>query len=494
VEACEEHCDSGTVTTRERVRRGDTTAGAPTIEVGATRGEQLSDQASADVPLLGAPQQVARNLQQALDNLRVDDPTRSGMVRKKRGPEGTHPIFFRRIRNIHNIMSYPWTKDSQYLPSQVPGYLAITSPNGLYFNNNTGILASGNLPLNADSISLTTSGNIGLSSGTSVNITAIDAVNITATNDSLNLNARNSNIVNTATGFQVVASNFITLESKNDPIDILADDAINIKTTDGNINLTAIHADQSGLLGKVYDSIDLNGSQSVALTCSGNINLNASSKAYINQTSANVGDGLLKVGTIILDNNFPGTLVTQISDRSLTLTDKTGTPTYTTTVTASSTTIQNNVGFFNTLQPTQIELNDDMNSTITKISTDGFSVVNPSTNAPNVMTGGYISDDGFFSVTSDPNSSPMKEVKCKLDGRTGLTLETNNWSSSDGFEEKVFLTSGGIDSLTNNTPPRLEYTTNGDQNAFCFRVNGSDVAYMAGGAWAFRNNTYITIQ
>ena len=134
MEACEEHCDSGTVTARERVRRGDTTAGATTIEVGAARGEQLSDQASADVPLLGAPQQVARNLQQALDNLRVDDPTRSGMVRKKTGPGGDTPHFFR-IRNIHNIMSYPWIKNSQDLPSQVPGYLAITAPNGLDMNS-----------------------------------------------------------------------------------------------------------------------------------------------------------------------------------------------------------------------------------------------------------------------------------------------------------------------------------------------------------------------
>jgi hypothetical protein len=32
-------------------------------------------------------------------------------------------------------MSYPWIKDSQHLPSQVTGYLAITSPNGLDLNN-----------------------------------------------------------------------------------------------------------------------------------------------------------------------------------------------------------------------------------------------------------------------------------------------------------------------------------------------------------------------
>jgi len=32
-------------------------------------------------------------------------------------------------------MSYPWTKDSQYLPSPVTGYLAITSPNGLDMNS-----------------------------------------------------------------------------------------------------------------------------------------------------------------------------------------------------------------------------------------------------------------------------------------------------------------------------------------------------------------------
>jgi hypothetical protein len=68
-------------------------------------------------------------------------------------------------------MSYPWIKDSQYGSNPlVTDYLEVTSPNGLYFNN-TGILASGSLPLNADSISLTTINNIGLSSGTSVNIT-----------------------------------------------------------------------------------------------------------------------------------------------------------------------------------------------------------------------------------------------------------------------------------------------------------------------------------
>ena len=32
-------------------------------------------------------------------------------------------------------MSYPWIKDSQYLPTPVTGYLAITSPNGLDLNN-----------------------------------------------------------------------------------------------------------------------------------------------------------------------------------------------------------------------------------------------------------------------------------------------------------------------------------------------------------------------
>jgi hypothetical protein len=32
-------------------------------------------------------------------------------------------------------MSYPWIKDSQYLPSPVTGYLAVTSPNGLDLNN-----------------------------------------------------------------------------------------------------------------------------------------------------------------------------------------------------------------------------------------------------------------------------------------------------------------------------------------------------------------------
>jgi hypothetical protein len=40
-------------------------------------------------------------------------------------------------------MSYPWIKDSQYLPSKVTGYLAITSPNGLYFNStNSQVLLS----------------------------------------------------------------------------------------------------------------------------------------------------------------------------------------------------------------------------------------------------------------------------------------------------------------------------------------------------------------
>lgn len=95
MEAREKHCPAGPVTERERVRRGDAAAGASTIAVGAACGEQLSDQASADVPLLGAPQQDARSLQQALDNLRVNDPSRRRMVsKKKRGPEGTHPIFF----------------------------------------------------------------------------------------------------------------------------------------------------------------------------------------------------------------------------------------------------------------------------------------------------------------------------------------------------------------------------------------------------------------
>jgi len=96
-------------------------------------------------------------------------------------------------------MSYPWIKDSQYGTNPlVTDYLEVTSPNGLYFNN-TGILATGSFPLNAESISLTSGSNISLSSGPSVDINAINTINMT-TDDTINLFSTNGVTVNTISG------------------------------------------------------------------------------------------------------------------------------------------------------------------------------------------------------------------------------------------------------------------------------------------------------
>jgi hypothetical protein len=74
-----------------------------------------------------------------------------------------------------------------------------------------------------------------------------------------------------------------------------------------------------------------------------------------------------------------------------------------------------------------------------------------------------------------------------------LTLTTRNWSQPpDPFTEQVILTSGGVDSIQTNTPPRLEYITTGDSDAFFFRFGGTDSAYMAGGVWVMTSTLVIT--
>jgi hypothetical protein len=123
---------------------------------------------------------------------------------------------------------------------------------------------------------------------------------------------------------------------------------------------------------------------------------------------------------------------------------------------------------------------------------DGFYSTNPSVGAPNKITGGYLADDGFFSVYTDA-TDVTKYVQCYLSGRVGLTLTTNNWSQPpDLYTEQVILTSGGEDSIANNTPPRLEFIPNGDSDAFFFRCNGTDSAYMGGGVWVIPSTLLIT--
>jgi hypothetical protein len=148
----------------------------------------------------------------------------------------------------------------------------------------------------------------------------------------------------------------------------------------------------------------------------------------------------------------------------------------------------------NIISSNSIILNDTVNSTSTIFNNDGFSSINPSVNAPNINNGGYTNDDGFYSVYTDPSVLPtIKNVECYLSGRAGLTLTTNNWSQPpDPFTEQVILTSGGVDSIANNTPPRLEYITNGDSDAFFFRFGGTDSAYMVGGGWVMTSTLLIT--
>ena len=148
----------------------------------------------------------------------------------------------------------------------------------------------------------------------------------------------------------------------------------------------------------------------------------------------------------------------------------------------------------NIISSNSIILNDTFTSTSATFYTDGFYSTNPSVGAPNKITGGYLADDGFFSVYTDPSVLPtIKNVECYLSGRVGLTLTTNNWSQPpDPFTEQVILTSGGEDSIANNTPPRLEFITNGDSDAFFFRCNGTDSAYMGSGVWVIPSTLLIT--
>jgi hypothetical protein len=72
-------------------------------------------------------------------------------------------------------MSYPWIKDSQYLPSDEIGYLAVTSPNGLYLTD-----GSSNTKITPTSITSTTfNGNlIGTASSATNAVNAITSTNI----------------------------------------------------------------------------------------------------------------------------------------------------------------------------------------------------------------------------------------------------------------------------------------------------------------------------
>jgi hypothetical protein len=191
--------------------------------------------------------------------------------------------------------------------------------------------------------------------------------------------------------------------------------------------------------------------------------------------------------------------------------DATGSPQYTASVSASSSVHQDSNGASTAIQSTQIQLTDSTtlsttisstsiifsdppNTTSTTFYNDGFASSNPSVNAPYVITGGYTSDDGFTSITTDPTDPNNPNESAQLRGAGGLKLQTNNWSQPpDLFTEEVILTSGGKDSILNNTGPRLEFNHIGDQDAFRYRVNGSDVAFMAGGSWVFLENVGVTI-
>jgi hypothetical protein len=50
-----------------------------------------------------------------------------------------------------------------------------------------------------------------------------------------------------------------------------------------------------------------------------------------------------------------------------------------------------------------------------------------------------------------------------------------------------------MDSIANNTPPRLEFITNGDSDTFFFKVNGQTIAQMSQGAFLIPNNNQLQI-
>ena len=204
-------------------------------------------------------------------------------------------------------------------------------------------------------------------------------------------------------------------------------------------------------------------------------------------------------------------LYTQMGNTGLVATDATGLPQYTASVSAGSSILLDTNGASTTIQSTQIQLTDSStltatisnsaivmddppNTTSTTYYNDGFASSNPSVNAPYIITGGYIADDGFTSITTDPTDPNNPNESAQLRGAGGLKLQTNNWSQPpDAFSEEVILTSGGKDSIANNTPPRLEFNHIGDQDTFRYRVNGSDVAFMADGSWVFLENVGVTI-
>ena len=75
---------------------------------------------------------------------------------------------------------YPWTEDSQYLPSPVTGYLAVTSPNGLYVTN-------GNSTTTISSTSVTSSTFNGSLNGNATSATSADnAAKVTIADDNTN--------------------------------------------------------------------------------------------------------------------------------------------------------------------------------------------------------------------------------------------------------------------------------------------------------------------
>lgn len=89
-------------------------------------------------------------------------------------------------------MSYPWIKDSQYLPIPVTGYLAVTSPNGIYAPGPLNLLSDGDLTTTSSgSTILDAMGNsitIGNGGADNISVNATDSISLVTQSGSIDLN------------------------------------------------------------------------------------------------------------------------------------------------------------------------------------------------------------------------------------------------------------------------------------------------------------------
>jgi len=298
-----------------------------------------------------------------------------------------------------------------------------------------------------------------------ISLTTGNDIILTATNNNITLNATNDNIVNNSVGFQVNASDFISLTATNDPIDILADDYINIKTTDGNINLTAIDGSLTGL-GKVYinNTVVNTGDGNLVvkdINATGNLTMGAVGSIIANSSNIELVSAIGAVTIGDVNNSFFGTKIS--------LNDATQTVSYVGNQTWDGT--ASNTLNWNKTTDTLTITDGATTNTITKSDIQFTSTGTISTTISN-------NNGNDMNITADGTLTCLGN-NLNLNANNNVNINATNDAISITADDYITLTSNGLYSIGLNAPNVNSYTY---AMPICFTRQRTDsINYTFGG-------------